>query len=178
MMNIEETMRAFDDYLEQEGHSFEAVIVGGAALNLLSITDRVTKDIDVLDPKELPEKIETLARTFAEKNMLPAGWLNTGPSDLLAHLPLGWEKRLRDVFNGRVISLKSLGRLDLLMTKCWAYCDRERDFDDIIAMAPDQEEIVTIQAWLVPLDANPHWPTHVKNRMKFLLKSLKSKTHE
>jgi hypothetical protein len=49
-MGVRATMTAFDAYLAPNGLSFQAVVIGGAALNLLGAVVRATKDCDVLDP--------------------------------------------------------------------------------------------------------------------------------
>jgi hypothetical protein len=41
----------FDGYLFTQQMSFAAVIIGGAALNILDISARKTKDVDCLDPE-------------------------------------------------------------------------------------------------------------------------------
>lgn len=169
-MDIKKTIEAFDDYLAARGESFDAVIVGGAALNLLEVTSRVTRDVDVLKPNSLLKNIRTHAQAFASEKNLPKDWLNTGPADLVSHLPNGWETRTRTVFSGQSLSLSTLGREELLMSKCWAYCDRERDLDDIVAMRPTKNEIQKITEWLKPLDTNPQWPEFVEDRMQRLAK--------
>ncbi len=45
-------------------------------------------------------------------------------------LPIGWEERLVTLHIGKAVTLKTLGRLDLLMTKLFAMCDRQQDIDD------------------------------------------------
>jgi len=60
-MYPDQTLSAFDRFLVAEGLRFEAVVIGGAALALLGITQRQTRDCDVLDPV-LPEEIARTAR--------------------------------------------------------------------------------------------------------------------
>lgn len=55
---------AFDTYLTARQLRFEAVLIGGAALNLLGIVHRTTKDCDILHPA-LPPAIAAAAREFA-----------------------------------------------------------------------------------------------------------------
>ena len=86
-----ETIAAFDLYLHEQGLMLEAVVVGGAALALLGITDRQTRDVDVLHP-DLPESIARAAVEFARQRRAaekPLGddWLNNGPSQLGDVLP-------------------------------------------------------------------------------------------
>lgn len=58
------TITAFDRHLAHLGLCFEGVVIGGAALALMGLVSRFTKDVDVLVP-ELPEPIANAAREFA-----------------------------------------------------------------------------------------------------------------
>ena len=42
---------AFDQYLAEKRLQFDAVVIGGAALNLLGVVSRLTKDCDILHPR-------------------------------------------------------------------------------------------------------------------------------
>ena len=160
-MDIQDVALKFDQFLHDNDSSFHAVVIGGAALSLLKVISRVTNDIDVLEPKTLPKKVDQLAKEFAISHHLPPNWLNCGPADVMDYLPKGWQSRTQKIFDGKNLKLKTLGRQELLMTKCWAYCDRERDLDDIIALRPSKDELIKIREWLKPLDANPQWPEYV-----------------
>jgi hypothetical protein len=69
-----DTIEAFDLFLRDRGLRFDAVVIGGAALSLLGVVSRPTKDIDILVP-EIPQEIHiALAPTLAElENVLT--WL-------------------------------------------------------------------------------------------------------
>ena len=45
-----ETLQAFDLLLAQRGLRLDAIVAGGAALNLLGVISRETKDCDILHP--------------------------------------------------------------------------------------------------------------------------------
>jgi hypothetical protein len=129
-MNPRQTLQAFDRYLAARGARLEAVVIGGAALNLLDVIDRPTKDCDVLDPL-LPNDVAEAARAFATEarargEILRDDWINNGPASLVDVLPSGWRERILEppVFSGVTIVLHSLGRADLLKTKLFALCDR------------------------------------------------------
>jgi len=165
-MNPREILLSFDRYLAERALRFEGVIVGGAALNLLGIVSRPTKDCDVLHPT-LPEEIELAARAFAaemrrEGEALVDGWLNNGPEALVKQLPDAWEKRLQTVFSGVALKLQSLGREDLLRTKLFALCDRGLDLADCVALAPTADELEALLPWLEEQDLNPDWPAHAR----------------
>jgi hypothetical protein len=167
-MNVLEIVKAFDVFLEKYHVHLDLIVVGGAALNLLEVTSRVTYDIDSL--QRLPEHVVRLAQEFAKINNLPIEWLNSGPEELAQHLPIQWKDRVQIIYKGLNLSISTLGRLELIMSKCWAYCDRERDLDDIIALKPTSVELDSIQNWLIPLDANPKWPDYVRYRIAILKK--------
>ena len=114
----------FDAFLAAEGLHLEAIIVGGAALGLLGLITRETRDCDVLAPS-LPEEILAAARRFAsvvrsEGFVLRDDWLNNGPESLGSVLPQGWRSRLQLAFTGQAIVLHTLAREDLLKTKLCA----------------------------------------------------------
>jgi hypothetical protein len=167
---------AFDSFLAQRGFRFEAVVIGGAALGLLGVVTRQTRDCDILHPA-LPEAIRSAAVEFAVQERrrgeaLDDDWLNNGPSSLAEALPAGWINRVHVVFSGRAITLKCLGRSDLLMSKVFALCDRGIDLPDCLALAPTIAELDEITAWLERQDANPGWPEHVRATLADLKQRL------
>ena len=60
-----QTLEAFDHFLAARGLYLEAVVIGGAALELLGVISRPTKDCDILHPS-LPAAILAAAREFAQ----------------------------------------------------------------------------------------------------------------
>jgi hypothetical protein len=168
-----ETLSAFDAHLAWEGLHFEGVIIGGAALALLGVTARHTRDCDVLDPL-LPDVIVAASREFARERRavghdLIDGWLNNGPRSLTGVLPPGWRDRLVDLHFGAGLLLRTLGRSDLLCTKLFALCDRGLDLPDCLALAPSAAEL---EPWVAYQDANPDWPAHVRATLSSLGRKL------
>jgi len=160
------TIPAFDAFLAERGLRLEAIIIGGAALNLLGVVQRETRDCDVLAPP-LPEEILAAARDFARArraagDVLRDEWLNNGPEMLSRQLPAGWERRAQPLFSGRALLLRSLGRADLLKTKLFAFCDRRTDLADCLALAPTAAELAEALPWLEAQDANEQWPEYVR----------------
>lgn len=156
---------AFDTFLAERGLRFEAVVIGGTALNLLGVVRRTTRDCDVLHP-EIPASILRAAKDFATERSghgdpLQSDWLNNGPASLTKVLPQGWQQRLVPVFEGKAVVLRSLGRLDLLRSKLFGLCDRSADLGDCVALAPTPDELSLILPWLQEQDGNPEWPAHV-----------------
>ncbi len=166
-MRPEETIAGFDTFLAARGLSFEAVVIGGAALGLLGVVSRHTRDCDILHPK-LPREIQDAAKEFAETrnregDLLADDWLNNGPSSLADVLPPGWKDRLQIAYKGNAVILHCLGRIDLLRSKLFALCDRGIDLQDCIALAPTIVELAEIQTCLEAQDANPDWPAHTRS---------------
>jgi len=165
-MNPAHLMPQFDAFLAQQGLGLEAIATGGAALALLGIVQRETRDCDVIEP-ELPPEVLEASRAFAtavreQGGVLRDDWLNNGPASLAPMLPDGWRERLQPIFQGRALRLWSLGRPELLLAKLWALCDRGLDLPDCLALAPSPEELRAASAWVATQDLNPDWPAHVK----------------
>lgn len=62
-------IEAFDLYLDGLGLRFEGVVIGGAALALMGVIERPTRDVDVLVPV-VPPAIDTLGRADLLKSKL------------------------------------------------------------------------------------------------------------
>jgi hypothetical protein len=175
-MDVRKTIEQFDKYLAKQNLSFEAVIIGGAALVLLNVIERATRDCDVLSP-QLSDVISTAAKAFAKETKdafapLDSDWLNNGPSSLTEVLPPDWSERLETVFTGKALILKSLGRSDMLLSKLFALCDRGTDLNDCLALKPTRAELNDSLDWLKYQDANPLWPKHVSDTIKNLAERL------
>jgi hypothetical protein len=165
-METKMTIALFDSFLAEKHLRFEAVVIGGAALNLLGVVSRPTRDCDVLSPI-VPESIRVAAVAFAQLRRslgeaLSDDWFNNGPGSLTRDLPAGWLERVVDLYQGEALTLQTLGRLDLLRSKLFALCDRGTDLNDCIGLAPTKAEFETMLPWLIERDANLDWPEHVK----------------
>lgn len=165
----------FDKYLVSCHLKFEAVIIGGAALNILDISSRTTKDVDCLDP-EIPKEIKIASQEFAEKRSdlaLDVNWLNNGPQTLKTDLPKGWRNRVQPLYQGQAVFLQVLGRDDLLKSKLFAYCDRTApDFEDLRNLKPTIHELQDALQWVKDRDTNPSWPAYVETAFAVLGKAL------
>ncbi len=165
-MTTVEILELFDQYLARKGLRLDAVVIGGAALNLLGIVTRYTKDCDILYP-QITKEVRESSRDFAAElrnkgETLQDDWLNNGPASLCDQLRSNWDERLQTVFEGSAIHLRCLGRGDLLCAKLFALCDRGIDLGDCVALAPTEEELKDIGTWIEEQDAHPDWPTHVR----------------
>jgi len=170
------TLEAFDAWLTSRSLQLEATVVGGSALALLGVSERQTRDVDILHP-ELSAEVARAAREFAahlrgQGVELADDWLNNGPMQLADVLPEGWRLRVRPTFEGAALRLTVLGGADLLKTKLFALCDRGTDLADCIALAPDADELDEAEPWLAEQDANPMWPEHVRSTLTDLRRRL------
>ena len=76
------------------------------------------------------------------------------------------------LYKGKALNLLTLGRMDLLCSKLYAYCDRQQDLADCLALKPNPRELGQCLPWLLQRDANPLWPDHVRvslNQLKEVL---------
>lgn len=175
-MNPRPTIEAFDLWLNGRSLQLEAVVIGGAALALLGVIDRPTRDFDIVQP-ELSDEVNVAAQEFAQHLRdqgveLDADWLNNGPSQVADILPDGWQNRLRSLFIGEALTLTTLSRSDLLKTKLFALCDRGTDLVDCLALSPTEIELSEAMTWLEIQDANPMWPQHVRDTLRDLSERL------
>jgi len=175
-MDPRTTLDRFDAYLAAAGLELDAIVVGGAALSLLGVVARTTRDCDILHPA-LGPAIREAAKAFAiatrsTGEALDDDWLNDGPASLAPLLPADWLNRAVPAFEGRAIRLRSLGRLDLLRSKVFALCDRGIDLGDCVALAPTSGELNEIMPWLEEQDANPDWPAHARSVVDGLVRRL------
>lgn len=105
------------------------VVVGGAALSLLGVVARATRDVDILafarargrdawtlvpPPVPLPESLAAAIRTVGRDSGLADNWLNTGPA-------LQWKQGLPPGLATRIewrqyaaLRVGLLGRKDLI----------------------------------------------------------------
>jgi hypothetical protein len=175
-MHPRPVLEAFDRWLSSHELRLDAIVIGGAALALMGVTDRQTRDVDVLNP-ELSNSVLTASKSFAvhlrsQGTFLQDDWLNNGPIQLAEMLPEGWRNRVHSVFSGDSVRLFVLGRDDLLKTKLFALCDRGTDLADCVALSPTAAELRLAQPWVEAQDMNPLWPMHVEATFNDLSKRL------
>ena len=173
---MKEVIIRFDSHLKDLGLKFEAIIIGGAALNIMDVISRETKDVDFLDP-DIPEEIKKASIDFALKNpdlkLAINDWINNGPKSLTRDLPQGWRNDLQKIFEGEALQLWTLGRLNLLRSKLYAYADRDTDYADCMALKPTFAELDACREWVLAGDANDLWPERVDYIFQKLKEDLK-----
>lgn len=171
-MQPTETIPLFDAFLADRGLRLEAIVTGGAALALLGIISRETRDCDLIEP-ELSAEVRAASVAFAEAlrksgEILRDDWLNNGPASLGELLPEGWKDRLQAVYQGQALRLWALGRSELLLSKLFALCDRGLDLGDCLALRPGPEELTQAETWIAGQDLHPDWPDHVRTTLQDL----------
>lgn len=173
-MDVRITLTKFDEYLAKRGVNFEAVVIGGAALNIMGVITRDTVDVDCLDPN-IPEEVLRHAaefRKFFPELKLIEKWINNGPDSLIRDLPRGWRKGLVSIFSGKALHLLTLSRSDLLRTKLFAFCDRDQDLQDCLALQPTASELDACVDWVSERDGNSDWPENVRRHFTILKERL------
>lgn len=174
--DLDRALSALGEVLASRGSHYELVLVGGGNLLLRGVIKRTTRDADVLGevvaghvrrlevfPDDLRVAVEDVARAY----QLDAGWLNLGPQDLLElGLPVGFEGRLERVDHvGLVIWFA--GRYDLICFKLFAAADHwpteSRHIQDLRALGPTTEELLSAAAWARTQDGSPDFRSLLVN---------------
>jgi hypothetical protein len=149
---IESALQAVGELLAAEGHTIGIVIVGGAALNLLGIVERTTRDVDVLafavpGKGDRPRLVEP-----------PEDWLNTGPAlQWRQGLPPGFETRVEwRQFSALTVGIA--GRYDLIFLKLYASADstgpESVHYQDLLRLQPSGDELDEAAQWVRTQDTS------------------------
>jgi len=174
LSDIEELLAATGEHLEVEKERVGIVVLGGAALNLLGVVSRTTRDVDVLavgqenassdefeivPPDPLPEPLQRALRTVARDFGLPNDWMDTKAGlQWRTGLPPGLEDRLDwRRYGGLQVGLVS--RYDLVFFKLYAAADsgspESVHYQDLLALEPTEEELEAAEAWVREQDPSP-----------------------
>lgn len=148
--------------------------MGGAALNLLGVVNRATRDVDVVaigqeddssneleivPPDPLPEPLQRAVRTVARDFGLTDDWMNSKAGlQWRTGLPPGLQDRLRwRRYGGLHVGLVS--RYDLIFFKLYAAADsgtpESVHYQDLLALEPTEEELEEAEAWVREQDPSP-----------------------
>ncbi|MCB0411455.1 MAG: hypothetical protein KDD22_02945 [Bdellovibrionales bacterium] len=170
--NIQEVFKVLDQKMTEKGRNEELVIFGSGALLVQGIGNetRYTEDVDVVKPS-FDNEMWLISAETGEQFGMKMGWLNTAGLIFSRNFPEGWETRTVEVFNGKSLKVKSLGRSDLISTKFQALCDRAKatDREDMKALKPTDKELKVARDWVISLKPE------VKDLADDLLKIFKSK---
>jgi hypothetical protein len=174
--DIELALLRVGELLAAAGEPQAIVIVGGAALGLLGVVTRATRDVDILafarpggrdawtlvpPPAPLPESLAAAIGTVGRDSGLADDWLNTGPA-------LQWKQGLPPGLATRIewrqyaaLRVGLVGRKDLIWFKLFAAADDRpegRHGRDLGALDPTDAELEEAAGWVKRQDAGPAFP--------------------
>lgn len=153
-----------ENLAEARKESVWLLVGGGSALLIQSLSNRQTRDVDVLALRELEGDIvhahplpqgliEAVAKVAAELR-LPSNWLNGAASlhglDFNTVLPKFWQD-LDTREYGCYLKISFVGRYGLLLLKLCSALERseQRDIDDLIQLQPQALELQELLNWLL-----------------------------
>lgn len=192
--DIEEALSRVGELLAAGGHEYAIVVLGGAALDLLGLVNRETRDVDILafakprpheepsadtvdePPRPMPEPLQRAAHVVARDLELDVDWLNTEPSrQLRAGLPPGLKTRIRWQLYG-ALWVGLVDRYDLVFFKLFAAADsggpKSVHYQDLLALRPSPEELLDASAWVETQDASVEFPGILKRVVGHARKDL------
>jgi len=124
----------FDRYLGAYGYTFEGLVAGSAALDLLGVLAPRQPVVEIVYP-ELPDFVAERSEEFALARALSPTWLRHCGDDTVHRLPRGWADRLRIMsFTGRSIFLHCLSRPDLIAGRLLALLEGRARLDECLVL--------------------------------------------
>ncbi len=157
-------------YLESpEGIVREIVIYGGAAMILMEVPNRATFDIDIFDPSTVDQVFEKVKNKIAQKYSFNRNWINATGGAFKHELMSKWEERTKVFYQGEKLIVKTLGRVDLLVTKFLAELDRGEDFEDLKNLNPTLKELDQVKAHLETLEDSEFWQKKINEVYEVLV---------
>ena len=165
---LREALDTLGAILADRGHSYDIVVIGGGALQLVGLIDRPTKDLDVValagvepwsSAAPLPDPLLEAVKDVALALELEPDWLNPGPTDLLdLGLPDGFADRTTAERFG-ALTVRYAAREDQIAFKLYAAADHwpneGKHLQDLRALAPTPEELRTAARWCMSHDPSP-----------------------
>jgi hypothetical protein len=161
---LEEALRTLGSVLEQRGHPFGLLVVGGSSLLLLGLLDRPTGDLDVIGLADnghyrkitaLPDPLANAAAQVGRALDLANNWLNTGPASLMDFgLPEGWERRI-EVRQYGALEVHLPSRVDQICLKLYPAVDRgpnDKHYYDLQKLEPSSAELLFAARWAITHD--------------------------
>lgn len=120
-------LKAFSSFDKKLPCEAKLLLGGGGAMVLAYDFPLATQDLDALFfQSEITEKdVFKEIQEVATELDLPKDWLNPYFGTFLYTLPSDYQKRLKQVFVGKKLTVYALGLEDLLILKCFA--GREKD---------------------------------------------------
>lgn len=165
ILPIERALELLGQRLEYLGAPQTLLLVGGgAALNLLGLVIRTTRDVDVIalvhpengggvtleKAEPLPAYLREASEQVARDLGLTRTWLNPGPTSLLDFgLPPGFLDRVVERSYGSRLRLLLLSRVDQVHLKLYAAVDQRggRHLADLLELQPTVDELLAAARW-------------------------------
>jgi hypothetical protein len=151
---LHEALETLGALLESRGIAYDIVLIGGGALLLLDLTDRPTRDLDIVSRVEgdrwvegepMPEALARAVLEVARALDLDDHWLNACPTDLLRFgLPEGFADRVVVRRYGALV-VRLAARVDQIAFKLYAAVDqgqRSKHFKDLVGLGPTGPELL------------------------------------
>lgn len=177
--DIARALRAVGQLLEADSRRIGVVVIGGAALNLLGIVARPTRDVDIIalaaspgqprvlvrPPRPLPDILTKAIRQVAKDFGLPGDWMNGEPAGQWdVGLPEGFGERVEwRTYGGLDVGIAD--RIDLIFFKLEATADQpssdSRHFRDLVALNPSENEWALATAWVREKNVGSEYQTIV-----------------
>lgn len=172
--SVETALSAAGELLEAVKRPVAVVIVGGAALNLLGIVSRITRDVDVIAqaftdaagetrlahaepfPPALQEAIATVSRDLG----LPRDWMNTAVVKQWSQGLPPWTAQDLTWRSYGALEVALVGRRTLIALKLFAAVDQGPDsvhVQDLLALAPTPTELEGAVEWVKSQDTSPEF---------------------
>jgi hypothetical protein len=170
-LDIKGALELLNFYLETKNEKRAFTICGGASLYLQGITTRTTRDIDMVG-EEMDQILTEAALLVAKDLGLKPQWLNTEPKSLARDLKPGWEERIFLIHEDSHLKVFSISRADMIFAKFYAYCDRQKDIEDLVSLRVTIDEITDAAEYTKLKDGHPLWPKHVDAQVLKLKKRL------
>jgi len=184
--DVENILAALGEQIEKiTKDTFELLVCGGSALNILGFIERATRDVDVLayvkrgdkgeisiikaDP--LKPELSAAAAKIARDFNLPDKWLNTDPASAVdLGLPDGIMERVITRRFGQRLTIHFLGRYDQIHFKLYAVVDQGagKHLDDLLALKPTSEEIERAARWSMTHDVSEGFKQNLKSLLNYL----------
>jgi len=184
--DVETILTALGEQLEQiTKDTFELLVCGGSALNILGLVERATRDVDVLayvkrgkrgeisviKAEPLKAELSVAAAKIARDFNLPDTWLNAGPASAVdLGLPNGIMDRVVTRRFGQKLTINFLGRYDQIHFKLYAAVDQGagKHLDDLLALKPTSDEIEQAARWSMTHDVLEGFKQGLKGLLNYL----------
>ena len=147
-------LTALDRKLQE---SVEFLLGGGAAMILAHNYPLTTFDMDAIPMHTVLSlgEIDRYVKIVAQEEKLPPSWLNPYFSSFIYVLPQDYKKRLKEVFAGNKLKVSALGRVDLLILKCFAGREKDIGHARVLLKKLNDKEMNLVERHLQKLhDAN------------------------